>query len=93
MRLHDLRHGAASVALQAGADLRVIQDQLGHSSIVLSANTHVSVLPELAFTVAEQVAKLVVEAGRRPPGDRRTRRRTVRPTLALRLPARSRRTA
>jgi integrase len=39
VRLHDLRHGAASLALQAGADLKVVQDQLGHSSIVLTADT------------------------------------------------------
>ena len=36
VRLHDLRHGAASLALAAGADLRTIQDQLGHASIVLT---------------------------------------------------------
>jgi integrase len=37
IRLHDLRHGAASLALAAGADLKVVQDMLGHSSIVLTA--------------------------------------------------------
>jgi integrase len=43
IRLHDLRHGAASLALAAGADLKVIQDMLGHSSIVLTADTYTSV--------------------------------------------------
>ncbi|MBR7826251.1 tyrosine-type recombinase/integrase [Actinospica sp. MGRD01-02] len=38
IRLHDLRHVAASLAIQAGADLKVIQDQLGHSSIVITAD-------------------------------------------------------
>lgn len=37
VRLHDLRHGAASLAHCAGADLKTIQDQLGHASIVLTA--------------------------------------------------------
>ena len=37
IRLHDLRHGAASLTLQACADLKVIQDKLGHTSIVLTA--------------------------------------------------------
>jgi len=48
VRLHDLRHGAATLALAAGADLKVVQDMLGHSSIVLTADTYTSVLPEVA---------------------------------------------
>jgi integrase len=39
IRLHDLRHGAAALAHLAGTDLKTIQDQLGHSSIVLTADT------------------------------------------------------
>ena len=33
VRLHDLRHGAASLAHSAGADLKIMQEQLGHASI------------------------------------------------------------
>jgi integrase len=40
IRLHDLRHGAASLAHQAGADLKTLQDLLGHSSIVITADTY-----------------------------------------------------
>jgi integrase len=45
IRLHDLRHGAASLAHEAGADLKTLQDLLGHSSIVVTADTYTSVLP------------------------------------------------
>jgi hypothetical protein len=38
VRLHDLRHGAASLALSAGVELKVVQEMLGHSSIVLTAS-------------------------------------------------------
>ena len=33
IRLHDLRHGAATLALAAGVELKVVQEMLGHSSI------------------------------------------------------------
>jgi integrase len=45
IRLHDLRHGAASLAHEAGADLKTLQELLGHSSIVITADTYTSVLP------------------------------------------------
>ena len=74
VRLHDLRHGAASLALQAGADLKVVCDQLGHSSIVLTADTYISVLPDLALDAAQRVAELILAHGTRVPGTRRVRR-------------------
>jgi integrase len=48
IRLHDLRHGAATLALAAHTDLKVVQAMLGHASIVLTSDTYVSVLPEVA---------------------------------------------
>ncbi|MET8178558.1 hypothetical protein [Streptomyces sp. NPDC005336] len=41
VRLHDLRHGA-------GADLKDIQEMLGHSSITVTCDTYTSLLPEAA---------------------------------------------
>lgn len=56
IRFHDLRHGAATLA--SGADLKAIQDMLGHESIVLTADTYTSVLPEVARRTAEGIAEL-----------------------------------
>jgi integrase len=71
VRLHDLRHGAASLAHSAGADLKTVQEQLGHTSIVLTADTYTSVLLDLHFTVAEATARLVLAAAARNPGRKR----------------------
>ncbi|HEY3483519.1 MAG TPA: tyrosine-type recombinase/integrase, partial [Streptomyces sp.] len=74
VRLHDLRHGAASLAHSAGADLKTIQEQLGHSSIVLTADTYTSVLSDKHHKTAEATARLILAAAARgpKPGKRRT---------------------
>ncbi|WP_432981934.1 tyrosine-type recombinase/integrase [Dactylosporangium sp. CA-233914] len=64
VRLHDLRHGAASLAHQAGADLKTVQDQLGHASIILTADTYTSVLPERQRRAPAATAELVLTAAR-----------------------------
>jgi integrase len=59
IRLHDLRHGAATLALAAGVDLKTVQEMLRHSSITITADTYTSVLPELAKQAAEKAAAIV----------------------------------
>jgi hypothetical protein len=63
IRLHDLRHGAASLAPSASTDPKVVQDMFGHSGIVLTADTYTSVLPDIARKAAEDSARLIIEAG------------------------------
>jgi integrase len=64
VRLHDLRHGAASLAHTAGADLKTVQDQLGHASIVLTADTYTTVLPAAQHKAAEATARLILTTAR-----------------------------
>jgi integrase len=64
VRLHDLRHGAASLALAAGVDLKVVQEMLGHASIVTTADIYTSVLSEAAHAAAEASATFVLDAAR-----------------------------
>jgi integrase len=59
IRLHDLRHGAATLTLAAGADMKTVQELLGHSTYTLTANTYTSVLPAYARTAAENTANLI----------------------------------
>lgn len=64
IRLHDLRHGAASLMLAAGVDVKVVQETLGHSNIGLTANTYTSIFPDLATAAAEATAAIVPRARR-----------------------------
>ncbi|MFJ4964299.1 site-specific integrase [Streptomyces sp. NPDC088729] len=62
IRFHDLRHGAATLARAAGADLKDIQEMLGHSSITITADTYTSLFPEADLAIADAAARLVPRA-------------------------------
>jgi len=62
IRLHDLRHVAASLALAAGVPMKVVSEQLGHSSSQITSDIYSSVLPQVAQAAAEAVADLVPRA-------------------------------
>ncbi|MFL6111840.1 MAG: tyrosine-type recombinase/integrase [Catenulispora sp.] len=70
IRLHDLRHGAATLLLAAGHDMKTVQETLGLSSITIAADTYTSVLPDLARRAAEDVAALLTPTAnhRHAPG-------------------------
>lgn len=59
IRLHDLRHGAASIMLAAGLDIKIVQETLGHTSSTFTRDTYTSVYPEIAQAAAEQTAALL----------------------------------
>jgi integrase len=59
IRLHDLRHGAASLMLAAGVDIKIVQETLGHVTSAFTRDTYTSVYPELAQTAAENTAALI----------------------------------
>ncbi|QMU73228.1 tyrosine-type recombinase/integrase [Streptacidiphilus sp. P02-A3a] len=64
IRLHDLRHIAATLAVNAGVQMKVVQHQVGHDSMTTTADTYTSVLPETARQAAEATARLLNNAAR-----------------------------
>nr|WP_206066993.1 tyrosine-type recombinase/integrase [Nonomuraea sp. FMUSA5-5] len=60
IRLPDLRHGAASLMLVAVAEMKVVQETLGHTSSSFTADTYTSVFPEVAMAAAEKTAALLL---------------------------------
>jgi integrase len=62
IRLHDLRHGAATLMLAAGIDVKVVSDTLGHSNTQITRDVYQAVLDDLSRAAAEAVVKLVPRA-------------------------------
>lgn len=66
MRVHDLRHGCASLLLAKGVTPRVLMETLGHSQISLTMNTYAHVIPSLQRDAADRMDEIL--ANRSMPG-------------------------
>ncbi len=60
IRLHDLRHTNASLALQAGVDLKVVSERLGHSKTSITADIYTHVAPTVGQAAARRIAEVIV---------------------------------
>jgi len=69
IRLHDLRHGAASLAHASGADMKAISAMLRHASLAITADTYTSVFADQAAALAENIASIVPRLRRAAGGD------------------------
>jgi len=59
IRLHDLRHTHATLALAAGVHPKVVQERLGHANIAITLDTYSHAVPALEEEAARTVAALV----------------------------------
>src|SRR5207302_204674 len=64
LRLHDLRHTCASLAIAAGADVKVLQRMLGHASAALTLDRYGHLMPGQERSVADRLDEM---AGRATP--------------------------
>ncbi len=60
IRLHDLRHTFATLALQSGAHPKVVSDRLGHSTISFTLDVYSHSIPSMQEEAAESFAALVM---------------------------------
>lgn len=58
IRLHDLRHTMASLALEVGVHPKVVQEQLGHSAIAVTLDTYSHVPQAVRRDSADKIAGL-----------------------------------
>jgi integrase len=66
LRIHDLRHTYASLALQRGVPLLVVSRQLGHASIAITADTYGHLAPDATREAATAWEAILTEHSRNP---------------------------
>src|SRR5674476_735571 len=59
IRLHDLRHTHATLALQAGIHPKVVSERLGHATISITLDTYSHAIPAMQEEAAALIAGLV----------------------------------
>ena len=62
LRLYDLRHSAATIALAAGVSPKVVSEQLGHASTAFTLDTYAHVLPHMQDEAAARVEAMLFGA-------------------------------
>jgi integrase len=58
IRLHDLRHTFATLALSAGVHPKVVSEILGHASISITLDTYSHAVPAMQEEAATRIAAL-----------------------------------
>jgi integrase len=61
LRIHDLRHGHATLMLGQGVHPKIVSERLGHASINITLDTYSHVLPGLQAAAAEALDTILAE--------------------------------
>ena len=56
VRIHDLRHSVATLWLEAGLPLKLVQELLGHASMAITADVYSYILPAYRREAADVLA-------------------------------------
>jgi integrase len=60
IRLYDLRHTSATLAVAAGVSVKVISEQLGHASISFTLERYSHILPSIQEEAAVRVERMLI---------------------------------
>jgi integrase len=60
IRLHDLRHTSATLALEAGIHPKIVSERLGHSTVSLTLDIYSHAIPHLQEEAADQLGRLIM---------------------------------
>jgi integrase len=60
IRLHDLRHTYASVALARGVHPKVVQEAMGHSTIAVTLDLYSRVVPTLQKEASREIGNALL---------------------------------
>lgn len=63
MTPHDLRHTAASLAINAGANVKAVQRMLGHASAAMTLDTYADLFDDDLDNVADALDRAAESAG------------------------------
>jgi integrase len=61
LRIHDLRHGHATLMLGQGVHPKIVSERLGHASVNITLDTYSHVLPGLQAAAAEALDSILTE--------------------------------
>lgn len=60
--LYSLRHTMATLLLAGGESVKVVSERLGHSTVVLTMDIYMSVLPDMQERAAERIETLLFKS-------------------------------
>ena len=66
IRFHDLRHSAATILISMGVNPKVVQELLGHGSIMTTLNTYAHVLPSMQQDAVQKLNNFYQNSDKTP---------------------------
>ena len=61
LRIHDLRHTAASLAVSSRANVKAVQEMLGHSSAAMTLDLYAGLFTDHLEAVADRIDSVLAE--------------------------------
>ena len=67
VRLYDLRHSMATIAMGAGVNPKIVSERLGHATIKLTMDTYSHVTPHMQDEAGDQIAAAIYRTNKDAP--------------------------